>query len=223
VHRIGPVRLDVRILSNMPKSFLARTVALASFALIVALGAFWLLRGLPGPPGPAGSGQAVIGGSFSLTDQFGHPRTDAEFRGKLMLVYFGFTHCPDVCPLDLQKMSQAMAALGPKADQVVPIFITVDPARDTVEVMRDYVRPFDPRLVALTGDKAAIEQVARAYRVYFEPEPAAEGADAGSGDADYGVSHSSIIYLMDRDGRYRAHFGREASVDDIVGAVAKSL
>lgn len=198
----------------MPKSLIARLVAGLSLLLAIAIGIYALAgrdRGMP-----AATGVAAIGGGFALTDQFGEPRTDAEFRGKLMLVYFGFTHCPDVCPLALQKMTDALDALGDRAGDVVPIFITVDPARDTVEAMRDYAGHFHARLVALTGDQAAIEAVAEAYRVYFAAN------DAGGG-ADYDVSHSSIVYLMGRDGSYVTHFGEDASAEDMARTLAKEL
>jgi len=198
----------------MPKSLVARLTALTALLLIAAIGLFWAFRSA-GPPGEGGYGAPLVGGSFTLTDQSGHSRSDGEFRGKLMLVYFGFTHCPDICPLDLQKISQAMGKLGAKADQVVPIFVTVDPARDTPEVMRDYVASFDPRIVALTGDKAAIDRLVKDYRAYYQP-------DSGSG-ADYNVVHSSLIYLMGRDGRYLTHFGQEASADDIAAGLDKQL
>jgi len=198
----------------MPKSLVARVTALIALLLIAAIGLLWALRGA-GPPGEGGYGTPLVGGGFTLTDQTGRSRSDNEFRGKLMLVYFGFTHCPDVCPLDLQKMSQAMGKLGDKADQVVPIFVTVDPARDTPETMRDFVASFDPRIVALTGDKAAIDRLVKDYRAYYEP-------DSGGG-TDYNVMHSSLIYLMGRDGRYLAHFGQEASADDIAAGLAKQF
>jgi len=198
----------------MPKSFTARLVAVLSLLLAVAIGIYALAQ--HGRGGPTATGTPSIGGGFALTDQSGKLRTDAEFRGKLMLVYFGFTHCPDVCPLALQKMTDALDALGDKAKDVVPIFITVDPARDTVEAMRDYASHFHPSLVALTGDQAAIDAAAKAYRVYV-------AAGDATGAADYSVSHSSIVYLMGRDGGYVTHFGEEASAADMARTLAKEL
>ena len=197
----------------MPKSLVARVTTLIALLLIAAIAVLWAYRSA-GPPGESGYGTPLVGGSFTLTDQSGQSRSDAEFRGKLMLVYFGFTHCPDVCPLDLQKMSQAMGKLGDKADQVVPIFVTVDPARDTPEAMRAFVASFDPRIVALTGDRTAIDQLVKDYRAYYKPD---------AGGTDYNVMHSSLIYLMGRDGRYLTHFGQEASADDIAAGLAKQL
>ena len=138
----------------------------------------------------------TIGGPFALVDHTGKPRTDADFRGKLMLVYFGFTWCPDICPTDLQNIGLALDELGDAADKVQPLFITVDPARDTPEHLRDYVPMFHPRLIGLTGSAAAIHSAAAAYRVYFAQVPL-------KGD-DYTVDHSSFIYLMGADGKYSA-------------------
>jgi len=139
-----------------------------------------------------------IGGPFALTDQHGHRRTDADFRGRLMLVYFGFTYCPDICPTDLQSMSLAIDRLGAAGEAVQPLFITVDPERDTPEHLADYVTMFHPRLIALTGDAAAIRDAARAYRVYYAKAPTNSG--------DYTVDHSGFIYLMDRAGNYVGFF-----------------
>jgi cytochrome oxidase Cu insertion factor (SCO1/SenC/PrrC family) len=140
-----------------------------------------------------------IGGPFALTDQNGERRTDQDFRGKLMLVYFGFTNCPDVCPTDLQQMGQAVEQLGPAGEAVQPIFITVDPERDTPAHLKDYMPLFHPRFVGLSGDAAAIRAAARAYRVYYEK---VEREDK----SDYTVDHSAFIYLMGRDGEYLGFF-----------------
>src|SRR5262245_51627757 len=136
-----------------------------------------------------------IGGPFTLTDQHGRRRTDADFRGRLMLVYFGFTYCPDICPTDLQAMSLAIDRLGAAGEAVQPLFITVDPERDTPEHLADYVTMFHPRLIALTGDAAAIREAARAFRVYYAKAPTADGGD-------YTVDHSGFIYLLDGAGKY---------------------
>lgn len=140
-----------------------------------------------------------IGGPFALTDQNGVRRTDADFRGKLMLVYFGFTSCPDICPTDLQQMGVAVDQLGSDGEMVQPVFITVDPARDTAEHLKDYMPLFHPRFIGLTGDPAAIRQAARGYRVYYEK---IEREDK----SDYTLDHSVFIYLMDHDGRYLGFF-----------------
>ena len=157
-----------------------------------------------------------IGGSFALTDQNGVHRTDADFRGKLMLVYFGFTYCPDICPTDLQQMALAVDQLGPAGGTVQPVFITVDPARDTVEHLKDYMALFHPRFVGLTGDAAAIRQAARAYRVYYEK---VEREDK----SDYTLDHSAFIYLIDRDGRYLGFFPPGTSAERLAETMRSHL
>jgi cytochrome oxidase Cu insertion factor (SCO1/SenC/PrrC family) len=140
-----------------------------------------------------------IGGPFALTDQNGARRTDADFRGKLMLVYFGFTYCPDICPTDLQNIGLALDRLGPASEAVQPLFVTLDPERDTAEHLADYVELFHPRLIGLTGDGDAIRKAADAYKVFYARVPRSDGSD-------YTVDHSAFIYLMDRDGRYLGFF-----------------
>ncbi len=184
--------------SYLPQTPVARGVVVASLALMLALAAFGLWRQLAPEASPA------IGGAFALTDQFGKPRTDADFRGRHMLVFFGFTNCPDICPVELQTMSDALDSLEPQqAAKVTPIFITVDPARDTPQVLRDYVANFHPRLVALTGSAEAIGITAKAYRAYYAK---ASGKSAPADPAAYIMDHTAIVYLMGRDGELLAHF-----------------
>jgi cytochrome oxidase Cu insertion factor (SCO1/SenC/PrrC family) len=140
-----------------------------------------------------------VGGPFALTDQNGTSRTDVDFHGKLMLVYFGFTYCPDICPTDLLQMSLALDQLGPAGEMVQPIFITVDPERDTPEHLKQYMPAFHQRFVGLTGDAIAIREAARVYRVYYKK---VEWSDR----PDYTVDHSAFIYLMGRDGEYLGFF-----------------
>lgn len=156
-----------------------------------------------------GGGIATVGGPFRLIDQNGAEKTDKDFHGELMLVYFGYTFCPDICPTALSDMSIALDEIGDKAKQIRPVFITVDPARDTVEVMKQYVPHFHERMVALTGDEAAIAAVANAYRVYF-----AKSKSTGP-EGEYLVDHSSIIYLMGRDGRFITHFSHGTPAEKI--------
>ena len=155
-----------------------------------------------------------IGGPFALIDQNGTPRTDADFRGRYMLVFFGYTHCPDVCPTALQTIADALDALGPEADKIVPIFITVDPERDDAKALKAYVANFHPRLVGLTGSLDAIKKVTKAYRVYR--------AKAGDGD-DYLMDHSAFTYLMGPDGRYVAHFRDGITPEDMARTLRKAL
>lgn len=148
----------------------------------------------------------AIGGPFTLVDQDGNTVTDADFHGRYMLIYFGYTYCPDVCPTGLTRNSDALDLMGDAADKVVPVFITVDPERDTVALMKDYADFFHPRLVALTGTPEQIAAVAKAYRVYYA-KAQEEGADAD----DYLVDHTSITYVMGPDGQFLSHFGHDVS------------
>ncbi|QOZ72176.1 protein SCO1/2 [Bradyrhizobium arachidis] len=158
-----------------------------------------------------------VGGPFELIDQTGKPRSDRDFRGRLMLVYFGFTYCPDVCPTDLMAIGQALEQLGPDADAVQPVFITLDPERDTAEHLAEYVPLFHPRLLGLTGSLDAIEATAEAYKVYFAKIPI--GKDAG----EYTVDHTSFIYLMDRDGKYLGFFPPGTSAERMVEIIRPRL
>ena len=153
-------------------------------------------------------GQGTIGGSFALTDHTGQPRTDADFRGKVLLVYFGFTHCPDVCPTDLMAIAGALNELGPRADQVRALFITLDPQRDTQKLLATYVDSFHENLIGLTGSEMDIRRVAHAYKVYFKKVP-------GKNDDDYAVDHSAYIYLVDREGKFAGVFPPATSPDRI--------
>ncbi len=173
----------------------ARTLWIAlPLALLLAAGgivgvAQWLGR-------KASEGSAAIGGPFALVDGQGRTVTDHDFRGRFMLVYFGYTHCPDACPTTLNDLAVAIGKLS-KSEQpeIVPIFITVDPARDTPTVMRDYVRAFGPEFVGLTGAAPAIAKVEQEYHVYAERRPLAHG--------DYAMDHSAFIYVMGPGGGYR--------------------
>jgi cytochrome oxidase Cu insertion factor (SCO1/SenC/PrrC family) len=159
---------------------------------------------------------AAIGGPFALTDQNGVVRHDSDFRGKLMLIYFGYTYCPDACPAALTVMTSALDELGDAAKDVQPIFITVDPERDTVVQMKSYASNFHPRLLALTGSAEQTTAAARAYRIYFEkvkPE----------GSSDYLVDHSSLTFLMGRDGKFLTYFGPEVTADQMAAAIKKYL
>ncbi|HKP25197.1 MAG TPA: SCO family protein [Dongiaceae bacterium] len=162
------------------------------------------------------SGEALVGGPFTLTDQDGSTVTDQTYKGKLMLIYFGFTYCPDACPTALGVMSAALDKLDLAAERVVPILISVDPARDTPQVLKDYVSNFHPRMVGLTGTPEQIAQVAKAYRVWYEK---AAGATSG----EYLMNHTVLIYLMDGEGKYLANFGPEATPDQVADEIRKHL
>jgi protein SCO1/2 len=184
----------------MPARLLA--VILAGFLVGALGGAAALMLTRDPAASVVTSGTALIGGPFSLVDQQGKTVTDKDFRGRYMLVFFGFTHCPDICPAELQVMAESLEALGAKAEKVVPIFITLDPERDTPEVVGDYVKNFGSRFVGLTGSPQAIAEAAKAYRVAFSkflPEGEAD-------DQNYSIDHSAIAYLMGPDGEYVTHF-----------------
>ena len=161
------------------------------------------------------TGKALIGGAFTLTDNTGKRVTDQDFRGKYTLVFFGFTSCPDICPAGLQLIAGALEKLGTKAQRITPIFISVDPQRDTPEKLAAYVKNFDPRLVGLTGTPEEIAAVAKAYKVYYAKVPSKERPD------DYTMDHTSIIYVMDPKGEFVTHFTPSTSVDDMAAKLDK--
>jgi cytochrome oxidase Cu insertion factor (SCO1/SenC/PrrC family) len=185
------------------------TLALLA-ALLIAGTAYYLV----GPIQTVTStGTALVGGPFSLTDQDGRKVTDKDFLGKYMLIFFGYTYCPDVCLTELQVMSAALDNLGAKADDIQPIFISFDPQRDTPEVLKQYVANFHPRLIGLTGTPEEIASVAKAYRVYYSK------VDGSSGPDNYLMDHSTITYLMDKQGKFLKHF----SYSTDASAMAKDL
>ena len=153
---------------------------------------------------PAQNGQALIGGAFALETADGKTVTDKDLIGHPSLVYFGYTHCPDICPTTLAQISDALAKLPGAPVKVY--FITVDPERDTAKLMGDYVSSFDPRIVGLSGSPEAVAQAERAYRVYARKAPGRDG--------DYAMDHSSVIYLMDKNGRFAEAFNLERSAGD---------
>ncbi|MGD1880115.1 MAG: SCO family protein [Kiloniellaceae bacterium] len=168
----------------------------------------------------AGSGKALIGGAFTLTDQTGERRTEADLKGHYSLVYFGYTYCPDICPTSLSAMTQGLDLLAEsdpaKAAAVLPVFITIDPERDTAEALAGYAEHFHPRLMALTGTPEEIAVTAKAYRIYYQK---VQEPDA----SDYLMDHSSIIYLMGPDGSYLSHFTHASTADDIAKGLAETV
>lgn len=185
-------------------------------ALVAIVGAAGLVWYWDARQVQTSAGEALIGGPFTLTDQHGKRVTEQDFAGRFMLIYFGYTFCPDVCPTSLTVMAAAIDKLPKEqAAQVVPIFVTVDPARDTVVQLAAYAPLFHPRLVALTGSEDEVREAARAYRVYYHT-PDEEG------DA-YLVDHSTFVYLMGPDGGYRTHFGIDASPEAMAEAMAKEI
>jgi protein SCO1/2 len=181
-------------------------------AIVAVVGVVWYWDGRV----RTSTGEALIGGPFSLIDQHGARVTEQDFAGRYMLIYFGYTYCPDVCPMSLTVMAAALDRLPEtQAPQVVPILITVDPARDTVEQLAAYAPLFHPRLVALTGSDDEVSEAARAYRVYYHRPD--EEVDA------YLVDHSTFVYLMGPDGSYRTHFGIDASPEAMAEAIGNEI
>jgi protein SCO1 len=198
----------------------ARLIAfiVAGFLIGALAGAAVLLITTPQGGQPVqSSGTALVGGPFSLVGADGKPVTDRDFRGRYMLIFFGFTHCPDICPAELQVIAQALEQLGDKAKNVVPIFITLDPERDTPEAMGNYLKSFGPNFVGLTGSPEAIAAAAKAYRVSYAKVEDKESA------ADYGVDHSALVYLMDPKGRYVTHFSYGLSTEQMAEKLGKLL
>ena len=193
------------------------TIAILTITLIalIGLGAALVLQ-TPQQPNVVTSGKAEIGGPFSLITHDGRAVTEKDFYGQPTLVFFGFTYCPDICPLTLELISATLNALGPLADDIQPLFISVDPERDTPEVMADYIQHFDERIVGLTGSVEAVQQVTAAYRVYVQKKPL-------EGSADYLVDHTSLIYLMDAEGHYLAHYADLFTAEQIAQKITQIL
>jgi cytochrome oxidase Cu insertion factor (SCO1/SenC/PrrC family) len=162
------------------------------------------------------SGRVSVGGPFELTDQTGHRRTDADFRGKLVVLYFGYTYCPDVCPTELQSISLALDKLGAAAEAAQPLFITVDPERDTPARLADFVSSFHPRLIGLTGSLAEIRKTAIAYKTFFAKHSIAT-------PGNYSVDHTGFIYLVSKDGRYLGFLPPGLAPDAIADAIRTRL
>jgi protein SCO1/2 len=175
------------------------TIIVVGFVVGAFGGLMALIAVNPAGSGGETAGTALIGGPFTLVNQDGKTVTDKDFRGRFMLVFFGYTHCPDICPTELQVMAAAMRKLGDKADRVVPVFITVDPERDTPSELKAYLKNFGDEFVGLTGTDAQIAKVAKEYKVAYSKRK------EGQGGNDYSVDHSSIIYLMGPTGNFVDH------------------
>jgi len=224
------------------KGIMLRAIRIFSLALLVLIAGLWglawfgrapgespgdaFLRRLTGlfgaeMPVPSAGGVRLpqgtaLGGPFRLVDQSGRTVTEQDFAGRWMLVYFGYTFCPDVCPTELGVMADALDVLGPEAERVTPVFITIDPERDTPEVLADYVSRFHPRMVGLTGSPEQVAEAARHYRVYF--------ARARSSDhADYLMDHSSFVYLVGPDGRVRSLFRPGTTPESMAATVRAQM
>ncbi|WP_422369157.1 SCO family protein [Pelagibius sp.] len=209
----------------MPRNLRILLITALGLALVgIGLGTWFSLQ----PKGPAqitssetrSSGTALIGGPFTLTDHQGQRRSEADFEGRYMLIFFGYTYCPDICPTSLSTITQGLDILAEtseaKAAAVTPVFVSVDPARDTTEALAQYVDHFHPSMVGMTGSEEEVAAAAKAYRVFYKK---VEQADA----SDYLVDHSSIIYLMAPDGSYLTHFTHASTGEDIAEGLAQSV
>ncbi len=181
-------------------------------AVIASIGLlFWLAGNRK-----ADTDQPVIGGAFELVDQNGKPFTEKNLKGKYSLIYFGYTYCPDVCPTELQTMTQALEMLGPMASRIRPVMISVDPERDTPEVLKEYLTNFYPGFVGLTGTPEQVRKAGQAYRVFYRK------TDEKSA-SEYLMDHSSIVYLMDPEGRYLKHFAYGTSPEKMAEGIRKAI
>ena len=197
-----------------PRALRLLVIFAAFFAgLALCLGVIVLAGGRGGVTG--GIKTAAIGGPFRLIDQNGEPFSDTDLRGKSFLVFFGFTHCPDVCPTTLFDISEIMRNLGKDADRTAAVFITVDPERDTPEALKEYLSSFDPHVRGLSGDLANIAAVAKAYRVYYRKVPLEGG--------DYTMDHTAIVYLMDKEGQFVSPFNMRRTADVAAAELRKHL
>jgi len=196
-----------------------RWIVILALVVVAAIGGALALNfARPAKNLPTISSAITIGGAFTLIDHDGRTVTDADYRGRHALVFFGYTYCPDVCPTTAQNISDAMDLLGSEADQVQPLFVSVDPGRDTAEVLKSYVGNFHPRMIGLTGSAEQVAAVAKAYKVYFQ-----KVQEEGAAEDEYFMNHSSIIYLMSPDGEFVAHFTHGTTSDDMAAEIRKHL
>jgi protein SCO1/2 len=188
-------------------------VIIAAFAASLAIGllvTLWLMGGLRGAAAPS-----AIGGPFRLIDQAGQTVTEKSLIGKPSIVFFGFTHCPDVCPTALFEMSEVLRAMGSDAGKVNAYFVSVDPERDTPAAMKDYLSSFDPNLKALTGSPEEVAKIISAYRVYAKKIPLKDG--------DYTMDHTALIYLMDRNGNFVRPFNLKRTPEEAAAELKRYL
>ncbi len=183
-------------------------IGIALAALLLATGAFLWFTG-------ANPAKSIIGGPFTLVSGDGKPVSDTDFRGRYMLIYFGYSFCPDVCPTSLNTVAEALDRIGPLAEKVQPIFITIDPKRDNQEAVKQYAAAFGTRMIGLTGTEEQIGAVARAFRVYYREHR------TGPGPNDYSMDHSSILYLMGPDGRFITPIRAEQPPEDLAAVLRR--
>ena len=217
----------------------ALSIFLAGGALLAAaLGAVYLARDRGAQVSSTASaekplaepGSVPIGGPFTLVDHTGSTVTEKDYRGKYLLVFFGFTHCPDVCPTTLYEIAQTLDRLGDKAQAVQPLFISVDPVRDTPETLAEYVKAFHPKIIGLTGTKAQIDKAVGAYRAFYEMRNPSENEVAPTRKqrttkpgGDYLVSHTSYTYLMSPQAQYLSHFSYGTTPEQMAKTIQKAI
>ena len=190
-------------------------LVLSSFIAGLALFAGVVIFAAGNFSGGGATGPSAIGGPFNLVDQDGKPITEAALKGHPSLVFFGYTHCPDVYPTTLFELSEILRALGPDADKTAALFISVDPERDTPAAMKDYLSSFDPHLRGVTGSDSALAAVEKEYRVYAKKVPTEKG--------DYTMDHTALVYLMDKQGRFVAPFNLKRRPDDAAADLRKYM
>jgi protein SCO1/2 len=196
--------------SKLSKIIIALSAVIAGISLYILIAIELPDKPLAGQGG-APNDEVLIGGDFTLTDHDGNEFSSDMMKGKMSLVYFGFTFCPDICPTSLQKLTNVLTTLDKYQIDVLPIFITVDPSRDTKELLKEYLGHFHPKFLGLTGAEKDIYKVADLYKVFYAK---AEGADE-AGDK-YMIDHSSFIYLMDKNGKYLKHFYMVTKTEEII-------
>jgi cytochrome oxidase Cu insertion factor (SCO1/SenC/PrrC family) len=201
---------------TMTTHALTRRIAFAAIMLILAA-AIAVFALMSSPSRIKSTGEALVGGPFSMVKHTGEVVTDKTFLGKPTMLFFGFTFCPDVCPTELQVMAQALAQLGEKGADIQPILVSVDPARDTPEVLAQYVANFGPQFIGLTGSEAQVAAMASAYKVYYKK------VDNAADPANYQMDHSSIIYLMGDDGKFLKHFTYTTDAEALATGIAEVL
>ncbi|MBL8792103.1 MAG: SCO family protein [Rhizobiales bacterium] len=193
-----------------------RRIAFAAVTILIAaaIGAYALMSS---PQGPRSTGEALVGGPFTMVNQKGETVTDKSYAGKPMLLFFGYTYCPDVCPTELQVMAEALNQLGDRGADIQPVLVSVDPARDTPQVLADYVANFGPQFTGLTGTPEQVQAMASSYRVYYAK------VDNKDDPAAYLMDHSSIIYLMGADGKFLKHFTYSTDAKALAEGIAAAL
>jgi protein SCO1/2 len=200
-----------------------KKIVLGSAALLALAGgigwaiAVWRDNSAPPTVTTASAGQALVTSDFELVDHRGHAARDEDFRGLWQLVFFGFTYCPDVCPTGLATISTVLDELGPAADKIVPLFITVDPERDRPEVLKDYLANFHPKILGLTGTTEQVAAATKGFRVYFRKVQQPDQPDA------YTLDHSTFIYLMDPEGGYATHMSPQLAPEEIAARLREKI